>query len=362
MLPLDRRQFLTLSATTLGGFLLHRAGAVEAVATPSAQSFTGASFFLVGDTHYLASASDPAELDPVSRGYNERVIGWLNRLPGSELPATVGGGPLPMPDGVIHAGDLIDSGDKPGAERAQRTEMEAWEAAFGLAGGDGRLLLPVREVHGNHDSPSGEGFVIERLRERTKVRPGLANVSPNGLHYSWDWAGVHFVNLGILVGRENGAARARRFAPLGSLDFLIADLAGQVGESGRPIVLTHHVDVARYSLPPEAPTAGKGEWDAAEVRAYFEALRPYRIAAILYGHTHTRRVFPWDGTLPTEPPASSEGIPVFNTDNAAHFKWEEQAFFHLQVSGSSVIAREFATGDGWQTGAWTPQVWRFPLQ
>jgi hypothetical protein len=23
--------------------------------------------------------------------------------------------------------------------------------------------------------------------------------------------------------------------------------------------------------------------------------------------------------------------------------------------------REFGTKDGWQTGAWTPQVWRFPL-
>ena len=36
--------------------------------------------------------------------------------------------------------------------------------------------------------------------ERSQRRTGLKNVSPNGLHYSWDWAGVHFIALGIVVG------------------------------------------------------------------------------------------------------------------------------------------------------------------
>ena len=28
----------------------------------------------------------------------------------------------------------------------------------------------------------------------------VQNISESGLHYSWDWGHVHFVNLGIVVG------------------------------------------------------------------------------------------------------------------------------------------------------------------
>jgi predicted phosphodiesterase len=310
----------------------------------------------------VAEKSNPAQLDAASRDRNARLIGWLNRLPGSELPAAIGGGSLPAPRGVIHAGDLIDTGDKNGGphEAMQRTEFAAFAADFGLNGGDGQLRLPVREVHGNHDSPRGEGFVMEQLRERTKARTGLANVSPNGVHYSWDWDGVHFINLGIVVGPAKTFEAPRRYAPLDSLGFLTSDLASQVGNSGRPVVITHHVDVARYCGPgPSAPEA-RMEWRPEDCRAYFEALRGYRVAAILYGHTHARRVFPWDGTPPAATPPA-RGIAVFNTDNAAHFKSEEQAFLHLQVSANEAVAREFATTDGWNTGEWTPQVWRLPV-
>jgi len=31
------------------------------------------------------------------------------------------------------------------------------------------------------------------------------------------------------------------------------------------------------------------------------------------------------------------------------------------VRGHELTAREYATTDGWQSGAWTPQVWRVAL-
>src|SRR5262249_25344349 len=163
----------------------------------------------------------------------------LNKLPGTPFPEAVGGGTVPAPRGVLHGGDLIDSGDRNGDvyPRMHKTEWDAYAADFGLDGKDGRLKYPVYEVHGNHDSPPGDGLVVGKIIERNKKRPGVTHLSKNGLHCSWDWGPVHFVTLGIVVGADPNVKRKRRYNPLDSLDFLSADLKGKVGDSGRPVVL-----------------------------------------------------------------------------------------------------------------------------
>src|SRR5262249_23686804 len=159
-------------------------------------------------------------------------------------------------------------------------EYEAYAADFGLDGTDGRLKYPVYEVHGNHDSPPGDGLVVGKIVERNRKRPGVKSLSKNGLHYSWDWGPVHLVALGIVVGAGPEVKRPRRYNPLDSLDFLVSDLREKVGDSGRPVVLMHHVDVLRYSLPcdPQAAPANR-EWDPCDVKAYHDALKGYNVAA-----------------------------------------------------------------------------------
>lgn len=315
-------------------------------------------FFLVGDTHFLADKDDTAKLDPRSAGVTSRLVDLLNKLPGTEIPKAAGGGTVLAPRGVIHAGDCIDTGDKADA-KMQATEWAAFADAYGLTGKDGKLKVPVYEVHGNHDSPRGDGLAVKKIAERNKNRPGLANVSDNGVHYSWDWGGVHFVNLGIVVGQVPGVTRRRRYAPLGSLEFLAADLKDKVGSSGRPVVVTHHVDVLRYAqpLPADDKKAEGMEWDPADVKGFHDALKGYTVAAILYGHTHARNVYRWDGT---NKPAK-DGIPTFNVDNGSHFNGKQQAFFYFEVSANGVTAREYATADAWETGTWTPQTWTAPV-
>ncbi len=95
------------------------------------------------------------------------------------------------------------------------------------------------------------------------------------------------------------------------------------------------------------------------VHAYHEALKPYRVAASICGHTHARNLFRWDGTPDTKP--KERGIPFLNTDNAGHFGSPAQAFLHVEVSQRLLRVREFATKDGWNSGDWTTQVWNFPL-
>lgn len=345
---ITRRHFL---GTTAAALLAPRLGAAEPFSL---------SFFVIGDTHYLANIEKRDELDPVSAATNAALTETLNRLRGTAIPEAARAGNVGEPRGVIHVGDLIDSGDKNGAkyDEMQQTEVRAWLSAYGLNGEGGALKYPVYEVHGNHDAPQGAGIVVSQLVERNRKRAGVSNISANGLHYSWDWGPVHFVCLGIIVGSEKSVTRKRKFAALDSLDFLITDLAEKVGDSGRPVVLIHHVDLAANSLPLDgsAPLENR-TWDPADVHAFYEAIKRYKVAAIFYGHTHVRNVFRWDG-LNTK---GASGIAVFNNDNSGHYKMEEQAFFHVEMNERELIVREHKSPDRWQTSAWTPQSWSVSL-
>jgi cytolysin (calcineurin-like family phosphatase) len=315
-------------------------------------------FFVVGDTHYLADRADPKRVDARSAPVTTRLVDTLNRLPGTAIPAAAGGGAVRAPRGLLHAGDCIDTGDKPDVAR-QETEWAAFAADFGLTGRDGRLRTPIYEVHGNHDSPRGDGLAVKQIAARNRTRPGVVNVSPNGVHYSWDWGRVHCVALGIVVGEVKTVTRRRRYAPLDSLDFLAADLREKVGTSGRPVVILHHVDMLRYAGPTDVTdaVATAREWDPADVKGYHDVLRGYNIAAVFYGHTHARNVYRWDGS---NRPAMA-GIPVFNVDNGAHFGMSAQAFYYVEIGADRTTVREYATPDNYQTGAWTPQTWTAPL-
>lgn len=352
MQNLSRRDFLGLAAAApfANPLLAQQPAAADPVA-----------FFLVGDTHYLAARDKPNALTENSQITNSRLIEQLNRLPGTAIDERAGGGKVAAPRGVLHAGDLIDTGDKTGPEarRMQEIEVAAYLADYGLTGRDGKLKCPVYEVHGNHDGPQGEGPMISSIRDRNKTRPGLVNVSQNGLHYSWDWGNVHFVCLGIVVGALKEPGRRRRYNPHDSYQFLVDDLAKNVAKTDKRVILMHHVDVARYSVECDAnAAAGAHEWDPCDVRGYYEALRDYKVLGILYGHTHARSVFRWNGT---RKPAEKAGIPTFNNDNSAHFNSESQAFLYFEIGPREMIVREFATSDRWRTGSWTPTTWRFPV-
>lgn len=315
-------------------------------------------FFLIGDTHLVAAKENPDMLDERSASLAAKLVDALNNLPGTEIPKAAGGGTVLPARGVLHAGDCIETGD-PTSVKKQQTEWSAFAREFGLTGKDGRLQFPIYEVHGNHDGTRDKGLPIQQIIERNKTRPGVVNVSKNGLHYSWDWGPVHFVNLGLVVGEHPDVKRKRRYDPMGSLEFLIADLKAKVGPSKRPVVITHHVDMLRnaQTLPVEDKKAEGMEWDPADVRAYYDALKSYNVAAIFYGHTHARNVFRWDGTNK----AASKGIPVFNVTKSSHFSSMSQGLFYIEIKGDSVTAREYQTKDGWQSGTWTPQTWTASL-
>jgi cytolysin (calcineurin-like family phosphatase) len=348
---LSRREFLTAATAGLPV-------ATSLLAQEPKTKDEVVAFFVVGDTHFLADKEDVAKLDRRSAAVTARLVDLLNTLPGTQIPGTAGGGTVLAPRGVIHAGDCIDTGDKANV-KMQETEWAAFADAYGLTGKDGKLKVPTYEVHGNHDSPRGNGPAVKKIIERNRNRPGVTNVSKSGVHYSWDWGGVHFVNLGIVVGQVADVSDRRRYAPLGSLEFLVSDLKEKVGTSGKPVVITHHVDVLRYAQPlPVEPKKAEGmEWHPADVNGFHDALKGYNVAAVLYGHTHVRNVFRWDGANK----AAKVGIPTFNVDNSSHFGGKQQAFFYFEIRSDGLMVGEYQTTDAWETGSWTAQIWTAPI-
>lgn len=319
-------------------------------------------FFVAGDPQYLAEKSAaPERLDPFSEGATSRFIELLARLPGQQLPKRMGGGRVASNiHGVLVTGDLIDSADKSGKtyEAMQRFEWQRFTSDFGLTGKDGKLPFPTYEVHGNHDGPQGDTFVVAEIVNRSKGRPHIVNRSPNGLHYSFNFGPLHIVALGLFVGEGDGHRPDFHYAPRNSLAFVIEDLKTHVGDSGRPVA-------AMFHLHPNAPAF---DWPPADRALFWQALQPYNVVALFHGHTHASppsRLM-WDGKqFARELPA---GLDVFNPDDAAASKADPRdptraaSTRHGLLYATLIdepgtardrfIIRSLLTRDGWKTHEW----------
>ena len=324
-------------------------------------------FIVTGDSQYLAEkAAAPRKLDPYAEIANSRFIKLLNKFPGKTISRKLGGGKVSRGIlGVIVTGDLIESLDKRGGNypAMQRFEWKRFQADYGLKGGDGRIPWPVYELHGNHDGPQGDTFVIEGIIERNKSRPGVTSRSGNGLHYSWDWGPLHLINLGIFVGLGEKKRAGHHYAPRSSLDFLKKDLPEKVGTSGRPVIISFH-------LP---PFIAEYDWPKEDLAEFWKTINAYNVIALFHGHTHgsppSRNR--WNGKQFA--PKLKDGLDLFNPDDSgaartarnnpgkgtglAHGVLYVELTNRPGVDNDTFVVRSYATRDNWKTHAWH-SIWK----
>ena len=240
-------------------------------------------FISTSDPHYRHSthrAGNHNELNAAS-------IDELNRITEVEWPAKLGGGPIARPRGVLSIGDLIDDGDhKEGGRSITEEQWNHYAADFGVDGTDARLKYPTFEAWGNHDGPpvgkekhgfSTQGQLVARNRKRLESGQ-ITSLHPNGLHHSWDWDDVHFVQLNMYPADTQHPKvkyNAVWHDPQGALTFLKQDLAEKVGDSGRPVVLLSHCGFDTDWWHPD-------DWKAA-----YDVAKDYNVILYLYGHTGT---------------------------------------------------------------------------
>ena len=310
-------------------------------------------FISTSDSHYR----EPDNRLGHHNDLNRASIEEMNRIATLAWPDKLGGGAIGKPRGVVVLGDLIDDGDRGKERKISEEQYNLFAADFGLDGTDGLLKFPAFEGWGNHDGPpEGKekfGFSSQaQIRKRNQLRKQkelISNLSDNGLHYSWDWDGVHFVQLNLYpADQQDESVHYSRVwhNPQDSLAFLKKDLAEKVARSGRPVVLMSHCGF-------DTDWWSKEDWK----RAY-DAARDYNVILYLYGHTGT-------GLRQWAPEGETN---IWSCINDGH---TDAGFFVIQITGNHVRAAyrcksalTFAKGaDGMQHHEWSGKWdWKFTMQ
>jgi cytolysin (calcineurin-like family phosphatase) len=306
-------------------------------------------FISTSDCHYRETEHKLGHHNDLNRASIEE----MNRITSVDWPDKLGGGKITKPRGVVVLGDLIDDGDM----KTSAAQFRLFVADFGLDGTDGVLKYPVFEGWGNHDGPpkgkERNGFSSQaQIRQRNQIRKQkglISNLSDNGLHYSWDWDDVHFVQLNLYPADQQRAGV--RYSPdwhdpQGSLSFLKKDLAEKVGQSGRAVVLMSHCGF------------DTDWWVTADWQELYDAVNQYNIVLYLYGHSGT-------GLRAWAPEGESKKWDCINDGQT------EKGFFIIQITDDRLRAahrcksglnyRKTSAGamhHEW-TGAWE---WKFPWE
>ncbi|MEY3449613.1 MAG: hypothetical protein RL749_1234, partial [Verrucomicrobiota bacterium] len=199
-------------------------------------------FYLVSDTHVgmnYRKTTPPFGSDEFN-AHVAKTLEVLAKVPGTawqEGPvaeAMKGKGPVPRPLGMLVAGDLTEVGNA--AQWADFDRLFPWK-------GTTPAKYPTFALAGNHDGGNA-GPVRQGLRQRNRemAAAGLLTASEDGLHASWNWQGVHFINVNLYGGdgAKEGAKETSMWNPEGSLSFLKARLA-KIGPT-EPVVIATHFD------------------------------------------------------------------------------------------------------------------------
>ena len=265
-------------------------------------------FIVTSDSHYEA-------VEKIERNDRNRVtIERMNEITEVNWPEKLGGGSIGKPQGVLALGDLIDDGDKVGETEIQ---WQHFAEQFGLDGTDGLLKFPVFEGWGNHDGPP-EMFIKQRRsvqaeikrRNATRLEKKLiSRVSENGLHYSWDWQGIHFIQANFYpADKQNAKVRYSLpwHDPQFALQFVKDDLQASVGDSGRPVIIVAHCGF------------DTDWWVAEDWAAFYQAVKPYNVIGYFHGHTGT-------GVRKWKPEGEDKPLDVINTGQT------EKGFFVVEI-------------------------------
>jgi hypothetical protein len=219
-------------------------------------------FFATSDVHFGQNSA--------TKDANRNAMpDYLNGLPGKAYPAAVGGGVVGTPKGVLVPGDLIDYVDQ--------NLWNQYVRDYGVKA-EGRIKFPIYDGLGNHDYNGTGSLVVTALRNRNKARTGLASMDANNMHYSWEWDGVHFVQLNLYSGDVT-----QDRDPFKAYTFLQQDLANHVGSSGRPVIIMQH-----FPFP-------SSWWPNTEALKTATLLKKYNILGMLHGHSHGKKFYKYEG-------------------------------------------------------------------
>lgn len=266
-----------------------------------------ATFLFISDVHACRMASGLSPNCQQEGKTDEnllRHVRALNSLPGKPWPEGVGlaGRSIAIPLGIVVGGDMTDDGGGQTATPGEGTQLMQFSERYSQGTGPDRVHFPVYVGLGNHDLdqdgpvPHADWYRRE-LRDYVEMnhRNGVffkppvpvANYDVDTDCYSWDWGGLHLVQMQRFGGDTTKGAPD-------SLPWLKADLAANASD-GRPVVLFQHYGWDPFST--EVWDAAKSTfddvgdgpahwWSAAQREAFEDAVGKANVVAIFHGHQH----------------------------------------------------------------------------
>ncbi len=298
----------------LAGGLAWTAGTLLPTATQAAIPPIDATFLFICDVHACRMASG---LSPncAQEGKTDanllRHIAVLNAITGKVWPAEIDGKAthleaagqrIATPLGLVVGGDMTDDGGGQTVQPSEGTQLLQFSQRYQQGVGPDRVHMPVYAGLGNHDldqngPPPHVDWYRRELRDYVEMnhRPGVffkppvpaANYDVDSDCYSWDWGGLHLVQLHRFGGDTREGA-------VSGLNWLGQDLQANAAD-GRPVVLFQHYGWDPFSLEvwdSERKTfddTGTGKphwWSKAEQAALLAVIKPFNVIGLFHGHQH----------------------------------------------------------------------------
>jgi hypothetical protein len=194
-----------------------------------------------------------------------------------------------------------------GSEKCFR-QIAALKPAFALCGGDlvfDANKVPADRTNSLYDLYSKTEHLLDVPLHRTIGNHDVFNLAGSGgkkiyedrfgaTYGSFDQSGYHFVMLDSVFLTDDHDWEGR--VSTDQLAWLAADLA-RVGPNVPVIITTHIPLVTAYTCyrPPSAKPPTKSYFTVANAAEVLKVIEPYRVIAVLQGHTHVNEVVLYKG-------------------------------------------------------------------
>ena len=321
--PVSRRSFLANLAAF--GALASAAPVWSQTAAKPAWPAIDATFIFTADVHTCLVSGGTLSPNCAQEGKTDanllRHVAAVNRISERRWPKEIGGvltglrgagETIATPLGIVIGGDMTDDGGGQVKVPGEGHQLLQFSSRYQQGSGPDRVHFPVFNGLGNHDldqdgAPPHIDWYRREMRDYVELnhRPtvfykppvAVANYDIESDNYSWDWGGLHLVQLQRFGGDTGKGA-------ISGLDWLKQDLAASAAD-GRPVILFQHYgwDVfSREKWDPAKMTfddSGDGHahwWSDDDREALLGVLKGYNVIGLFHGHEHpTPMIYSADG-------------------------------------------------------------------
>lgn len=249
---------------------------------------------------------------------------WPSEINGVRTTLRLAGKHFARPMGVVMGGDLTDDGGGQLKVPGEGRQLQQFTSRYQQGTGPDHIHFPVYAGLGNHDldqdgTPPNINWYRREMRDYVQMnhRSTVFYKAPvpsedydvSSDCYSWDFGGVHLVQLQRFGGDASHGA-------VSCLDWLKEDL-NDYAENRKPVVLFQHYGFDPFSMERwdskrltfDLDGDGKPHWwSDADRKALMDVIRPYNVVGIFHGHQHeTPMVYSYQGIDVFKPVAAFMG-------------------------------------------------------